>query len=294
MLRLLVSVLAGVAIVVTAPVRAQDAPAIGAAAAPAPLTASTSATASPLEAAERLFYSGRYEDAAAMASALRSAGVDSLPASELRSSALHFQLKRLIGEATDKGRAFERCAPCPDLLAAFNDETRTGIQLAKARLETSPDDLHALFLLGKLDLNHVWLNVGTLGKKTGWGEYKEARRSLDTVLTAHPNHVRARVSRAWIDYIVDTRVPWAFRWILGGGNKKKALAMMREAAAAEAPPFVRAEAQFALWEMLVREKQIAEAVTVAERLAREFPDNAELVRFLKTHRETTGKADAAR
>jgi len=62
-----------------------------------------------------------------------------------------------------------------------------------------------LFFLGKLDLNYVWLQLGPLRRKTGWDEYWEARRSLDAVLKANPRHVRARVARAWIDYIVDTR-----------------------------------------------------------------------------------------
>jgi hypothetical protein len=31
--------------------------------------------------------------------------------------------------------------------------------------------------------------------------------------------LRARVARAWIDYIVDTRMPLGTRWLLGGGNK---------------------------------------------------------------------------
>ena len=71
-----------------------------------------------------------------------------------------------------------------------------------------------------------------LGKKTGWDEYWEARKSLDAVLKANPKHVRARVARGWIDYIVDTRMPWGTRWVLGGGNKKKGLTTLREAAAA--------------------------------------------------------------
>ncbi|HXW06452.1 MAG TPA: hypothetical protein VD833_14545 [Vicinamibacterales bacterium] len=38
-----------------------------------------------------------------------------------------------------------------------------------------------MFFLGKVDLNDVWLQSGTLGRKPGWDEYWEARRSLDQV-----------------------------------------------------------------------------------------------------------------
>ena len=113
-----------------------------------------------------------------------------------------------------------------------------------------PGDETALFYLGKLDLNYVWLQLGLLGKKTGWDEYWEARKSLDAVLKANPKHVRARVARGWIDFIVNTRMPWGTRWVLGGGNKKKGLAAVREGAEMATDTFSHAEAEFALWDML--------------------------------------------
>ena len=120
----------------------------------------------------------------------------------------------------------------------------------------------------------------TLGRRTGWSEYWEARRSLDAVLKRNPSHVRARVARAWIDYIVDTKVPWGVRWVLGGGNKKKALRVAQEAAGADAGFFTKAEAGFALWEMQIREKNFTDAVATARLLARDFPENRELSDFL--------------
>jgi hypothetical protein len=99
----------------------------------------------------------------------------------------------------------------------------------------------------------------------------------------NPHHVRAKVARAWIDYIVDTRIPWTVRWAFGGGSKKKALATLREAAAADGDRFDRAEARFGLWDMLAREKNYAEAVVVARQLAQDFPTNTDLPRFLSTH-----------
>jgi hypothetical protein len=45
----------------------------------------------------------------------------------------------------------------------------------------------------------------------------------------NPAHVRGRVARAWIDYIVGSSVPRGVRWVLGGGSKKRGLLAVREA-----------------------------------------------------------------
>jgi hypothetical protein len=154
---------------------------------------------------------------------------------------------------------------------------------ARATLLVDPADDTTRFLLGKIDLNYVWLQLATLGRKTGLKEYREGRRLMDEVLKRNPGSVRAQVARAWIDYIVDTRMPIGTRWLLGGGDKKKGLRVVREAAATPADFFVATEAVFALWDMQVRERQITEAVATARRLARDFPSNEEIAKFLATH-----------
>lgn len=238
--------------------------------------------AAPLETAQRLFYNGEYDQAAAVALPLRDSQ-EALSAYELRTSALHFRLRKAMGEAEDKEKAFKACAACADLMTAFLADVAAGQALARARLKANPADQDALFFLGKIDLNYVWLQLGTLGRRTGWSEYREARRSIDAVLKREPGHVRARIARAWNDYIVDTKIPRGFRWILGGGNKKRALAAAREAAATAADFFTSAEARFALWEMQFREKKFVEAVETARGLARDFPGNRDLATFLETH-----------
>ena len=232
--------------------------------------------------AQHLFYTARYPEAAALAMTLRAEHPEDLTAFELRTSALLFQVRRAIGDAKDKDAALKACAPCADVMVAFQKDIVEAQTIARARLAKDPKDNEALFFLGKIDLNHVWLHLGTLGKKTGWGEYWEGRKSLDAVLKLNPQHVRARVARAWIDYIVDTKAPFGFKWILGGGSKKKGLAVMREASAVtDAPFYVKAEAGFGLWDMLVREKNYKDAVVVARTLIRDFPDNKELTTFLE-------------
>jgi hypothetical protein len=230
--------------------------------------------------AQRLFYNARYQAAAELALTLQSSDADSLSAYEVRTSALHFQLRDALGQHPDKAKAFKECAACPELLKAFLSDTEQGQTIARERLRTHPGDEDGLFFLGKLNLIYVWLQVETLGRKTGWNAYWEARRSLDTVLKQNPRHMRARVARAWVDYIVDTKMARGTRWVLGGGSKKRAFIGAREAAGAESEFFVRVEAEFALWEMLVREKSVPEAIVIAQRLSRDFPDNPKLATFL--------------
>ena len=263
---------------------------VHASARPASLRPSGAPASPTLSEAQHLFYSGCYEAAAATALALRSPDAEDLAGYELRTSALHFQIKRALGDAANKSKAFSHCVACPALMSDFLDDTAHGETLARRTLRTNPQDESALFFLGKLNLNFVWLQLGTLGRRTGWDEYWEARRSLDQVLKRNPGHVRARVARAWIDYIVDTKLPRGTKWLVSGGSKKRALLAVREAANAEADVFAQAEAGFALWDMEVREGNIPEAIVVAQRLARDFPANQDLIRFLDAH-DTTGTPD---
>lgn len=230
----------------------------------------------------RLFYNGRYEAAAALALQSCTEPPLDLSACELATSALHFQIRKAL-DTSGKQKPWKACAECPALLVSFLAVTTRGQDAARAVLKADPKDDRTLFLLGKLDLNYVWLQLGTLGKKTGWREYWEARRLLDDLIKRRPDMIRARVARAWIDYIVDTRMPRGTRWLLGGGNKKRGLRVVREAADTPADFFVATEATFALWDMQVRERQVTDAVVTARRLARDFPENEELARFLARH-----------
>jgi hypothetical protein len=242
--------------------------------------------------AQSLFFNARYTAAADLALELRSAEPDDLAIWELRTSGLLFQLKALLGDQPDKDKAFKQCVTCPGVLTAFLHDTERGLALARARVQAAPDDVTARFFLGKINLNYVWLQLGVLGRRTGWDEYWEARRALDVVLTRTPADVRARVARAWIDYIVDTRMPFGTKWLLGGGNRKRALLTILDAAKADAEFFVNAEARFALWDVQVRERNVPAAVAVARGLAVDFPENPELAKYLDKH-DPTGAAPPA-
>ena len=236
-----------------------------------------------LDRANHLYYSGAYEASAALALDIRVRDVVNLEASELRTTALHFQIRRVLGEPKDRGKAWKACARCQELMPVFLEEFTLGRAAARAAVEADPADDEALFLLGKLDLNYVWLQLATVGRKTGIGEFKEARASLNTLLERRPDHIRGTVAQAWIDYIVATSLPPGTRWLLGGGNKKRGLLAVEQAAQADAPPYVSAEARFAVWDMRAREKNFVEAVVTARALLQDFPENPQLARFIARH-----------
>jgi len=253
---------------------------------PARSLAAAPAAASSLETAQELFYNGQYEEAAKFTRSVAPEHVD-LAMMELRTSAVLFQIKRALGDGADKERALKACVPCADLIRDFKAEFTAGRAMAREAVAKQPKDATAQFYLGKLNLNFVWLELGTLGHRTGWNEYWEARHSLDESLVLAPTYRRAQVARAWIDYIVDTRMPWGTGWVLGGGNKKKALRVMHEAATSGDDRYAYAEALFGLWDMQIREKRKADAIESARRLAEMFPNNPEVARFVVAGTRTT-------
>lgn len=245
------------------------------------------APASAIDEAQLHFYSGRYPEAAAVTRRLIAENPRHLATYELHTAALHFQIRRALRDAKDKKAGLEACASCRTALAEFMETMKTGRTLALARLTANAADDDARFLLGKIDLNYVWLVLSTLERRTGWNEYQEARRSVDAVLESHPTHVRARVARAWIYYIVATKLPWGTRWMLGGGNRGRGVRMMREAAASADAIYDKAEAVFGLWEMEMREGNTAAALAAARVLLEWFPDNQDVAMFVTTQRQSS-------
>ena len=136
------------------------------------MLASTSAYANTpsIDDAQRAFFNARYEAASDLALALQGSDAGGLEAIEVRTSALHFLLRDALGPDADKARAFAQCSTCATLLKAFLSDTAKGQAIARAHLDVDPGDANALFYLGKLNLNYVWLHVETLGRKTGWGD----------------------------------------------------------------------------------------------------------------------------
>jgi len=238
--------------------------------------------AATLDDAQRLFYTALFRESAAAAKSVTDAEPENLAAWDVRTSALHFQLRRLLGEPKDRKVAMAKCADCRALLDTFMEDVNHGRAAARARIAKAPDDEEARFFLGKLDLSYLWMQLSTLGRKTGWDEYWESKRILEAMIEKNPMHVRARVARAWMDYIVGSRVPWGTRWVMGGGSKSRGLKMVREAAATPADYYIRVEAQFGLWEMLTRDGKRDEAVGIAKELLVKFPENKDLIKFVET------------
>ncbi len=244
-------------------------------------TAATESDGDLLEEAQRLFYMGRFAEAAERALARTAAAPTDLAAYEVRTSALHFQIRRAMGTGKDRKAALAACTACPALLEVFFAEITRGTAAARARLAESPGEEETMYYLAKIDLSYLWMQLSTLGHRTGWDQYWEAKRLIEAVLMKEPTHLRALVARAWMDYIVGTRVPWGARWVMGGGNRNRALKTLREAPPPQSDFYAKVEADFALWEMLAREGKRAEALPVAQSLLAQFPENDDLARFVR-------------
>ena len=236
--------------------------------------------ATPLEAAQRLFYTSKFPAAADQALQLIVQTPSDLAAFELRTSALHFQIRRASGTGKDRKAAMAACTVCPPLLEVFFAEIKRGRAAARQRLAEAPGDEQAMYYLAKMDTSYLFLQLSTVGKKTGWDEYWEAKKLLQQVLDKNPDHVRAQVAQAWMEYVIGKHVPWGTRWVMGGGSRDRGLRGMREAAAAASDFYSEVEADFAYWEMLMREGKRAEAVPVARELLERFPENEELAKFV--------------
>ena len=241
-----------------------------------------------IEEAKEHFYHEKYEEAERLVLDARSIEPADPESYELRTTIILFRLKQVTGIYGDRegnGKKTKEilasCPVCPELLRQFENDSVEGIRLARQMLVNKPDDERAMFLLAKMDLNKLWLNLQVLDKREGWREYREARKLLAGVLAQNPDHVRALTASAWINYIVGGR-NFFVRAILGGGSKKTALKQLRQAASClECDFFDRTEAKFSLLDILKREKPFAEASALAEELRIRFPQNASSVHLIR-------------
>ena len=87
-----------------------------------------------LDDAHRAYYNGRYEAAAAITLDPCMTGENGLAACELYTAALHFQIKRAMGQSDDRGQAWKACAICPSVMTAFKAALARGQTVARARL----------------------------------------------------------------------------------------------------------------------------------------------------------------
>jgi hypothetical protein len=93
-----------------------------------------------------LFYNGQYEAAAAFALPHCSFERVDLDACELATSAVHFQIRRLLGSGTQKLK-LNACGECQPLMTTFLAGIARGQEAATATLAAHPADDETRFLL---------------------------------------------------------------------------------------------------------------------------------------------------
>ncbi len=223
-----------------------------------------------INASREAFFRQDFQVAATRATAARKLFPDDPESYEAHTSALLFRLRKQAG-VNGSGLLLSKQAPDPSTLAEFLRLQAEGVRQAERCLRDSPRNARCEFLLAKLHLNKLWLNLQVLDRKTGLGEYRSARAGLERVLVRDPNHARALTALGWIEQVVAER-SWAVRRLLGGGSHDKALAHIHRATSCSSCSELDvAEAKFALAELLQREKRQKEAEPILRELRRRFP-----------------------
>ncbi|MGH9339088.1 MAG: hypothetical protein ACRD1R_05760 [Acidobacteriota bacterium] len=82
-----------------------------------------------------------------------------------------FRLKQvtgIYGDCQGNGKKTKEilasCGVCPELLRQFENDSSEGIRLAQQMLVNRSDDERAMFLLAKMNLSKLWLNLQVLEK----------------------------------------------------------------------------------------------------------------------------------
>ena len=87
---------------------------------------SARADAPALADAQRAFFNARYQTAADLALALQASDAEALAPYEVRTSALHFQLRDALGQDTDKGQSLQSLRRVPRAAESFSDRHEKG------------------------------------------------------------------------------------------------------------------------------------------------------------------------
>ena len=98
--------------------------------------------------AQRAFFNARYQTAADLALALQASDAEALAPYEVRTSALHFQLRDALGRTPTKGKPSRLCVACPELLKVFLTDTEKGASPCACPItaKTLPMTMRCFFL----------------------------------------------------------------------------------------------------------------------------------------------------
>ncbi len=231
-----------------------------------------------LEQAKEAFFNERYAEAEELARSAREDDPDDPETYELRTAILVFQVRaevKGLGKTREDEIDGKNCQACAKLAAEIDSDVEKGLEKCKAVLVREPDSVRARFFFARLTLNRLWfhLETGHRGRRE-WGEFKEAKRLLDSILAKADGRsdIRAITARAWLDYVVGSRA-WYERIFLGGGSKKNAIESLRRAVKLPGGEYDRAEARISLMQFLAEEKREDEAREIASELTLRFPDS---------------------
>jgi tetratricopeptide (TPR) repeat protein len=121
--------------------------------------------------------------------------------------------ERFAGVTSARGRnALAQSAP-PGLRETFLDESRTAIEMARARLQANPRDRSALFVLGLTYLNMAGFEYAL--NRNLWGAFRNGERAVDAhrqVLRLEPSWGDPHLANGVALYLAGV-LPWRVKWL---------------------------------------------------------------------------------
>ena len=137
-----------------------------------------------------------------------------------------------------------------------------------------------MYYLAKIDLNYLWMQFSTLGHRTGWDEYWEAKRP-DRGRAHEATHPPPGTGGPGVDGLHRGHAG-ALGHTVGDGRREPGPRAQDPAQCRSRAGdfYAKVEADFALWEMLAREGKRDEALPIAQGLLVKFPENEDLSKFV--------------
>ncbi|MDP3963070.1 MAG: hypothetical protein Q8Q39_01090 [bacterium] len=217
---------------------------------------------------------------------------------EIATLGILFEMKRILG--IDKDSAPEQLpvgTPEVEILSSqFMQLIAEGRRRTQETLAKDPNDINAMFLRAKINLNLVWFNLQILDKKSGLDEFEEAQELLQQVLAQNPDQCRALTASGWIHYKIGTlgffqRLGLKMVGISGDADEGRRR-IAKAATVSTCDPWDHDETLFSLMGVLIREKKWEDVVRYGTELQRKYPTNlgiakglAEAAAELEKHRK---------
>lgn len=183
----------------------------------------------------------------------------------------------------------------PEDAETFLKHSERAVEIAKRKLEASPDDQRSVLMLSGLYgyRSLVAANEGNYRTaiNSGTSGYRYSKKLME-METDNPD---ALIGQGMFNYMIGS-VPGALRWIgsLAGldGDKEKGLELLEKAAESDAT--VSNDARMILTYLYLEEEKFEKALNAIEPLSKQYPDNEIFQYYYAKSLEFNGQEDEAK